>query len=101
MSEPLPSAWGVGTTEYANLVYNGFTTVEVPESIRFELPPGCTAGKIDDFVFYHQVFKEEVDNGWKVAPRVQLIIQFSSREVEEYARRAGFLETFERRLVTA
>ena len=30
-------AWGVGTTEYANLVYSGFTTVEVPESIRFEL----------------------------------------------------------------
>ncbi len=30
-------AWGVGTTEYANLAYAGFTQVEVPESIRFEL----------------------------------------------------------------
>ncbi|MFW6198313.1 MAG: aconitase family protein [Acidobacteriota bacterium] len=30
-------AWGVGATEYANLVYNGFTFVEVPEAIRFEL----------------------------------------------------------------
>ncbi len=30
-------AWGVGSTEYANLIYNGFTQVEVPESIRFEL----------------------------------------------------------------
>ncbi|MEO1367730.1 MAG: aconitase family protein, partial [Acidobacteriota bacterium] len=30
-------AWGVGSTEYANLIYNGFTLVEVPESIRFEL----------------------------------------------------------------
>lgn len=30
-------AWGVGATEYANLVHSGFTTVEVPESIRFEL----------------------------------------------------------------
>jgi 3-isopropylmalate/(R)-2-methylmalate dehydratase large subunit len=30
-------AWGVGTTEYANLIHSGFTTVEVPESIRFEL----------------------------------------------------------------
>jgi 3-isopropylmalate/(R)-2-methylmalate dehydratase large subunit len=40
-------AWGVGTAEYAHLVYNGFTTGEVPESIRFELVsellPGCTA----------------------------------------------------------
>ncbi len=30
-------AWGVGATEYANLIYNGFTLVEVPEAIRFEL----------------------------------------------------------------
>jgi 3-isopropylmalate/(R)-2-methylmalate dehydratase large subunit len=40
-------AWGVGTTEYANLVHSGFTQVEVPESIRFELvgalPDGVTA----------------------------------------------------------
>ncbi len=40
-------AWGVGATEYANLVHSGFTIVEVPESIRFELtgslPEGCTA----------------------------------------------------------
>ena len=30
-------AWGVGATEYANLIHSGFTMVEVPESIRFEL----------------------------------------------------------------
>ncbi len=30
-------AWGVGATEYASLVHSGFTIVEVPESIRFEL----------------------------------------------------------------
>lgn len=39
--------WGVGATEYANLVSAGFTFVKVPESIRFELigelTPGCTA----------------------------------------------------------
>ena len=39
--------WGVGATEYANLVSSGFTFVKVPESIRFELKgrlaPGCTA----------------------------------------------------------
>ena len=29
--------WGVGATEYAGLVYSGFTFVQVPESIRFEL----------------------------------------------------------------
>ena len=40
-------AWGVGATEYANLIHSGFTMVEVPESIRFELagslPEGTTA----------------------------------------------------------
>jgi 3-isopropylmalate/(R)-2-methylmalate dehydratase large subunit len=30
-------AWGVGTTEYAALLYWGFTPIAVPESIRFEL----------------------------------------------------------------
>jgi 3-isopropylmalate/(R)-2-methylmalate dehydratase large subunit len=40
-------AWGVGATEYAGLIYAGFTFVQVPESIRFELTgklaPSCTA----------------------------------------------------------
>jgi len=40
-------AYGVGATEYAALVHSGFTFVEVPESIRFELKgalrPGVTA----------------------------------------------------------
>ncbi len=39
--------YGVGSTEYANLVHNQFAFVKVPESIRFELTgslnPGCTA----------------------------------------------------------
>jgi len=40
-------AWGVGATEYAALIHAGFTFVQVPESIRFELtgklPATCTA----------------------------------------------------------
>ena len=43
-------SYGVGSTEYANLVYNQFSFVSVPESIRFnlvgELHPGCTAKDI-------------------------------------------------------
>ena len=39
--------YGVGATEYASLIYSGFTFVKVPESIRFdlvgELNDGCTA----------------------------------------------------------
>jgi len=40
-------SWGVGATEYAALLYWGFTPISVPESIRFELTgelrPGSTA----------------------------------------------------------
>jgi len=40
-------SWGVGTSEYAALLYWGFTPIEVPETIRFELTgqlrPGVTA----------------------------------------------------------
>jgi 3-isopropylmalate/(R)-2-methylmalate dehydratase large subunit len=36
-------AWGVGATEYAALIYWGFTPLAVPESIRFEL-----VGKLPD-----------------------------------------------------
>lgn len=40
-------SWGVGSTEYAALLYWGFTPIAVPESIRFELTgalrPGVTA----------------------------------------------------------
>ena len=43
-------SYGVGSTEYANLVHNQFSFVSVPESIRFnlvgELHPGCTAKDI-------------------------------------------------------
>jgi len=39
--------FGVGATEYANLVHSGFTQITVPESIRFQLSgalqPGVTA----------------------------------------------------------
>jgi len=39
--------YGVGATEYAGLIHSGFTFVQVPESIRFELVgelrAGCTA----------------------------------------------------------
>ncbi len=55
----------------------------------------CTAGKVDDFIFYHQVVKEALDKGLKVHPGVTFIIQFGSNTVERYARSRGFVENFE------
>ncbi|MBV8545028.1 MAG: aconitate hydratase [Acidobacteria bacterium] len=56
----------------------------------------CTAGKIEDFLFYHQVAKEAVDAGLKVADGVKFYIQFGSQAVETFARENGLLDTFER-----
>ncbi|HEV7764859.1 MAG TPA: aconitase family protein [Thermoanaerobaculia bacterium] len=56
----------------------------------------CTAGKIDDFLFYHQVAKEAVDAGLRVADGVKFFIQFGSQAVERFARENGLLDTFER-----
>ena len=55
----------------------------------------CTAGKIDDLVFYHQVAKEAVDAGLKVAAGVTFFIQFGSQAVEKFARDNGLVDTFE------
>lgn len=54
--------WGVGATEYANLVSAGFTFVKVPESIRFELSgvlsEGCTAKDVILFILADHARKE-------------------------------------------
>ncbi|HEX3553297.1 MAG TPA: aconitase family protein [Thermoanaerobaculia bacterium] len=56
----------------------------------------CTAGKIDDLIFYHQVVKEAVDAGVKIAPGVRFMIQCGSQAVEDFVRSHGLAETFER-----
>lgn len=54
--------WGVGATEYANLISAGFTFVKVPESIRFNLVgnlhPGCTAKDVMLFILADHARKE-------------------------------------------
>jgi 3-isopropylmalate/(R)-2-methylmalate dehydratase large subunit len=55
----------------------------------------CTAGKVDDLIFYHQVAKEAVDAGLRVAEGVKFFIQFGSQAVEKFARDNGLVETFE------
>jgi 3-isopropylmalate/(R)-2-methylmalate dehydratase large subunit len=58
--------WGVGTTEYANLLHSGFTTVKVPESIRFELHghlrPGVTAKDVMLYILATHARQEQTLN---------------------------------------
>jgi len=58
--------YGVGTTEYAALVLAGFTFVEVPESIRFELqgrlPEGATAKDVMLYILANHARRQETLN---------------------------------------
>jgi 3-isopropylmalate/(R)-2-methylmalate dehydratase large subunit len=75
---------------------NGALVSEIGEvKIDIAYAGSCTAGKIDDLLYYHQVCKEAVAAGLRVAPGVEFIIQCGSREVEDFVRRHGFMETFE------
>jgi 3-isopropylmalate/(R)-2-methylmalate dehydratase large subunit len=60
----------------------------------------CTAGKIDDLLFYHEVVREAVDAGLKVADGVKFLIQCGSVAVEKFVRDNGLADTFERAGVT-
>ncbi len=76
---------------------NGAYIDEIGEvKIDIAYAGSCTAGKIDDLLFYHQVAKEAVDNGLRVADGVTFYIQFGSQAVEKFARDNGLLDTFER-----
>jgi 3-isopropylmalate/(R)-2-methylmalate dehydratase large subunit len=76
---------------------NGALIDEIGEvKIDIAYAGSCTAGKVDDFLFYHQVAKEAVDNGLRVADGVTFFIQFGSQAVESFVRENGLLDTFER-----
>ena len=80
---------------------NGALVEDVDDvSIDIAYGGSCTAGKIDDLIFYHQVVKEAVDAGLSVDDGVEFLIQVGSESVERYCRENGFMETFARAGVT-
>ena len=76
--------------------------VEEVEDVAIDIAYGgsCTAGKIDDLIFYHQVVKEAADAGLSVADGVVFLIQVGSESVEKFCRDKGFMETFAKAGVT-
>jgi 3-isopropylmalate/(R)-2-methylmalate dehydratase large subunit len=76
---------------------NGAYVDEIGDvKIEIAYAGSCTAGKVDDLLFYHQVAKEAVDAGLRVADGVTFYIQFGSQAVEQFCRENGLLDTFER-----
>jgi 3-isopropylmalate/(R)-2-methylmalate dehydratase large subunit len=76
---------------------NGAYVDEIGDvKIEIAYAGSCTAGKVDDLLFYHQVAKEAVDAGLRVADGVTFYIQFGSQAVEHFCRENGLIDTFER-----
>lgn len=77
---------------------NGMPLAAVPERVRVDIAYGgsCTAGKREDFDHYHAVLRWAADRGLRVAPGVELFLQFGTTAVRDHCAAAGYLDAFER-----
>lgn len=71
------------------------STLEGPVRIDIAYGGSCTGGKRTDMDQYASVLGRARAAGRRVAPHVQLYLQFGSQKIKEYARRRGYLELFE------
>jgi 3-isopropylmalate/(R)-2-methylmalate dehydratase large subunit len=76
---------------------NGALIDEIGD-VRIDIAYGgsCTAGKESDQDMYARVLAEAARSGRKVAAGTTFYIQFGAEEVEEYARRKGYLDLYAR-----
>jgi 3-isopropylmalate/(R)-2-methylmalate dehydratase large subunit len=76
---------------------NGALIDEIGD-VRIDIAYGgsCTAGKESDQDMYARVLAEAAQSGRKVAAGTTFYIQFGAEEVEEYARRKGYLDLYAR-----
>jgi 3-isopropylmalate/(R)-2-methylmalate dehydratase large subunit len=77
---------------------NGVPLVDLAERTRVDIAYGgsCTAGKREDFDHYHQVLSWAASHGLRVAPRVELYLQFGTTAVRDYCMARGYLDAFEK-----
>ena len=77
---------------------NGLPLAAVGERVRIDIAYGgsCTAGKREDFDHYHAVLRWAADRGLKVAPGVDLYLQFGTTAVRDHCIAAGYMDAFER-----
>ncbi|QEI06107.1 3-isopropylmalate dehydratase [Pigmentiphaga aceris] len=77
---------------------NGIALDQVEHRTSVDIAYGgsCTAGKREDFDHYHEVLRWAADRGLRIAPGVQLFLQFGTTAVRDYCIAAGYLDAFER-----
>ena len=69
--------------------------LEAPVAVDIAYGGSCTAGKREDFDYYHEVLAWGLRHGLKVADHTRLYLQFGTLAVRDYCREQGYLETFE------
>lgn len=76
---------------------NGLPLAEVSAPVRIDIAYGgsCTAGKREDFDHYHAVLRWAADRGLRVAPGVQLFLQFGTTAVRDHCIAKGYMAAFE------
>jgi 3-isopropylmalate/(R)-2-methylmalate dehydratase large subunit len=77
---------------------NGVALADLPAPVPINIAFAgtCTGGKREDFDYYHQVLSWAVERGMRVAPGVQLYLQFGTIAVREYCEQRGYLDVFDR-----
>ncbi|MBS0339456.1 MAG: 3-isopropylmalate dehydratase [Proteobacteria bacterium] len=77
---------------------NGIALSQVGATVRIDIAYGgsCTAGKREDFDHYHEVLRWAADRGLKVAPHVQLFLQFGTTAVRDHCIAQGYMDAFEK-----
>ncbi len=76
---------------------NGMALADLDAPVAVDIAYGgsCTAGKREDFDYYHEVLAWGLRHGLKVADHTRLYLQFGTLAVRDYCREQGYLETFE------
>lgn len=77
---------------------NGVPLASLPGEIKIDIAYGgsCTGGKKADMDAYASVLRRALERGKRVAPGIELFIQFGSQDIRRYAEQKGYIEIFER-----
>lgn len=77
---------------------NGLAIDELSGPVQIDIAYGgsCTAGKREDFDYYHEVLQWGLKRGITIPEHTRLYLQFGTLAVRDYCVSRGYLETFEK-----
>lgn len=77
---------------------NGVAVDSLADPVKVNIAYGgsCTAGKREDFDYYHEVLQWGLERGLHVSAETTLFLQFGTMDVRRYCQERGYLATFEK-----